>query len=150
MRAQRPRQLPTPIDAVAEDLPFPDGAFDASMATFTVHQWNDLDAGLAEMWRVTRGRVVIMSRDPDFVRGFWLDEYMPDVLAAEARGYPALQRIAAALGGHANIRDAPTPLYSADGNNKAFYGCPERLAAGECVRRARPGASSRWTSGPDG
>jgi len=127
MRAQRPRHLSAAIDAVAEDLPFPDGTFDASMATFTVHQWSDLDAGLAEMRRVTRGPVVIMSCDPDLVRRFWLDEYAPDVLAAEARRYPALQRIAAALGGHAVVRDIPIPLDCADGFNEAYYGRPERL-----------------------
>src|SRR6185369_11403445 len=59
MRAQRPSDLPTAIDARAEALPFPDKSFDASMATFTVHQWLDLEAGLSEMRRVTNGPVVI-------------------------------------------------------------------------------------------
>jgi len=54
MRAQRPPHLPTAIDAVAERIPFPDAYFDASMATFTIHQWSDLRAGLLEMRRVTR------------------------------------------------------------------------------------------------
>ena len=39
MRAQRPADLPPAIDAVAEDLPFPDDSFDAVMASSTVHQW---------------------------------------------------------------------------------------------------------------
>ena len=64
MRAQRSAHLSVAVDAVAEDLPFPDSHFDASMATFTVHQWSDLDAGLAEMRRVTKGPVVVMSCDP--------------------------------------------------------------------------------------
>src|SRR4051812_37304889 len=42
MRAQRPSHASVAIDAVAEDLPFADREFDASMATFTVHQWTDL------------------------------------------------------------------------------------------------------------
>ena len=33
----------------AQRLPFADGAFDASMATCTVHQWADLAVGLAEL-----------------------------------------------------------------------------------------------------
>ena len=127
MRAQRPHTLPTAIDAVAEDLPFPDGAFDASLATFTVHQWNDLGAGLAEMRRVTRGPVVILSCDPRLVRRFWLDEYAPDVLAAEARRYPTLQSIAAALGGSTAVWEVPIPLDCVDGFNEAYYGRPERL-----------------------
>src|SRR3954469_10539782 len=55
MRAQRPPELPAAIDAVAEELPVHDDAFDASLATFTVHQWTDLAVGLAELRRVTRG-----------------------------------------------------------------------------------------------
>ena len=127
MRAQRPPSLPAAIDAVAEDLPFPNDVFDASMATFTVHQWNDLGAGLAEMRRVTRGPVVILSCDPRLVRRFWLDEYAPDVLAAEARRYPTLQSIAAALGGSTAVWEVPIPLDCVDGFNEAYYGRPERL-----------------------
>ncbi len=48
MRAQRPSYLPVAIDAVAEHLPFEENSFDASMATFTVHQWPNLKAGLTE------------------------------------------------------------------------------------------------------
>ena len=61
MRAQRASHLPPAVDATAEHLPFPEQHFEASMATFTVHQWSDLRAGLAEMCRVTRGQVVILS-----------------------------------------------------------------------------------------
>ncbi|WP_344660751.1 class I SAM-dependent methyltransferase [Catenulispora subtropica] len=35
MRAQRPAHLPAAVDAVAENLPFPDGAFDGAMTTFS-------------------------------------------------------------------------------------------------------------------
>jgi hypothetical protein len=31
---------------MAEHRPFDDGSFDASMTTFSVHQWPDLAAGL--------------------------------------------------------------------------------------------------------
>lgn len=61
MRAQRPSHLALAIDAVAEKLPFPDDAFDASMTTFSVHQWSDVRAGLREMRRVTRGPVVVLT-----------------------------------------------------------------------------------------
>jgi SAM-dependent methyltransferase len=55
MRAQRPSDLVTAIDATAEALPFDDGAFDAAMATVSVHQWSDPAAGLSELRRVSRG-----------------------------------------------------------------------------------------------
>jgi hypothetical protein len=63
MRAQRPAHLATAINAVAERLPFADAAFDASMATVTVHQWSDLAAGLAELRCVTRGPIAILTFD---------------------------------------------------------------------------------------
>ena len=52
MRAQRPPHLVEAIEGTAESLPFPDAAFDAAMTTFSVHQWKDLAAGLAQMRRV--------------------------------------------------------------------------------------------------
>jgi ubiquinone/menaquinone biosynthesis C-methylase UbiE len=98
MRQQRSVHLPLAIDAEAEKLPFADENFDASMATFTVHQWSDLDAGLAEMRRVTRGTIVIMTCDPDEQNRFRLDCYAPEVIAVEARRYPPIKTILAALG----------------------------------------------------
>ena len=55
MRSQRPAHLAPAIDATAEHLPFADDSFDAAMASFTIHQWTDLEAGLREVRRVTRG-----------------------------------------------------------------------------------------------
>ena len=140
MRAQRPPHLAVAIDALAESLPFPDAHFDAAMATFTVHQWSGLDRGLSEMRRVTRGPIVILSCDPDRVQRFWLDAYAPEVLAAEARRFPALARVAAALGGRSEIRPVPIPLACRDGFNEAYYGRPERLLE----QRARL-ACSAWS-----
>jgi len=127
MRAQRPPHLASAIDAVAESLSFPDGHFDASMTTFSVHQWTRLEDGLREMRRVTRGPVAILSCDPDLVQRFWLNDYAPGVLAAEARRYPALDRMAAIIGGSVEIVPVPIPLMCRDGFNEAYYGRPERL-----------------------
>ena len=127
MRAQRPPHTPPAIDAGAEHLPFADAEFDASMAIFTVHQWPDLDSGLAELRRVTRGPVVVMTCDPSAVTSFWLNDYAPEVLATEAERYPALDRVAAGLGGAVEVVPMPVPLGCTDGFNEAYYGRPERL-----------------------
>ncbi|NUS17901.1 MAG: class I SAM-dependent methyltransferase [Streptomyces sp.] len=126
MRAQRPAHLPAAIDAVAERLPFPDGAFDAAMTTFSVHQWSDAAAGLREMRRVARGPVVVLTCDPDLVRDFWLYEYAPLVLDTEARRYPPVDVITAALGGGA-VTAVPIPADCVDGFNEAYYARPELL-----------------------
>src|SRR5688572_13204649 len=44
------------IQATADQLPFGNNAFDASMAILTVHHWPDKKAGLREVRRVTSGR----------------------------------------------------------------------------------------------
>jgi SAM-dependent methyltransferase len=127
MRAQRPSHLPPSVDATAERLPFPDRHFDASMATFTVHQWSDLRAGLTEMRRVTRGPVVILTCDPDALDRFWLHEYAPEVTRVEAGRYPPIASIVAALGGRTEVLHVAIPFDCRDGFNEAYYGRPELL-----------------------
>jgi SAM-dependent methyltransferase len=144
MRSQRPAHLATAIDAVAERLPFPDGHFDAAMTTFSVHQWSRLDDGLREMRRVARGPVLILSCDPALVQRFWLNDYAPDVLAAEACRYPALAHIRAVLGGVTEVVPVPIPLMCRDGFNEAYYGRPELL-----LEPAARRACSAWSFVPD-
>lgn len=127
MRAQRPADLPVAIDAMAEKLPFADGAFDASMATFTVHQWSDLKAGLSEMRRVTKGPVLILSCDPNELQRCWLNDYAPEMITVEARRYPRLETLSEYLGGDVEIVSVPIPLLCTDGFGEAYYGRPERI-----------------------
>lgn len=125
MRAQRPPDLPAAIDAVAEDLPFDDDSFDASMASVTIHQWSDLEAGLFEMRRVTRGPVVLLVCDPAPMMDYWLSDYIPEVREIEARRFPSLERLKAGLGGNVIVEPVPVPLNCKDGFNEAYYGRPE-------------------------
>jgi ubiquinone/menaquinone biosynthesis C-methylase UbiE len=65
------------VQATAEALPFPGGAFDAAMAIMTIHHWADLRAGLAELRRVAR-RQVIFTWDKEHARELWVvSEYVP-------------------------------------------------------------------------
>lgn len=125
MRAQRPSNLSVAVDAVAEDLPFAPASFDASMAIVTVHQWSDLEAGLAEMRRVTRGPIVLLICDPSLMKDNWLNDYVPEVRAIEAGRFPSIQRIVSALGGQVEVKPVPIPLHCRDGFNEAYYGRPE-------------------------
>lgn len=140
MRAQRPPHLVSAIDALAESLPFADARFDAAMTTFSVHQWSDLASGLAEVRRVTRGPVAILTCDPDLLDRFWLAEYAPEVIETERRRYPAIARLAAGLGGTVTVEPVPIPLDCIDGFNEAYYGRPEALLDA----RARA-ACSAWS-----
>ena len=58
--------------ARSEHLPFPDGSFDAAVASLTVHHWRDASSGFAELARVLRdgGRFAIADIDlPGPARG---------------------------------------------------------------------------------
>jgi len=143
MRRQRPAHLAPAVDAVAESLPFADNTFDAAMTTFSVHQWADLDAGLGEVRRVTRGPVVVLTCDPDRLHHFWLSQYAPDVIETERRRYPAIEHLRELLGGTVTVDVVPIPLDCTDGFNEAYYGRPELLL----VPGARV-ANSAWSFVP--
>lgn len=150
MRAQRPEGAAPALDGRAEALPFDDGSFEAAMGVYTVHQWADLDLGLKELRRVTRGPVVIVAGDGDRLADFWLNAYAPTLIAAERRRYPAISHIAGSLGGRVEIAPIPIPFDCADGFTEAFYGRPERLlepqvrAAQSSWAFAGPGAETAF------
>jgi SAM-dependent methyltransferase len=125
MRAQRPAHLATAIDAVAERLPFADLSFDAAMATFTIHQWPDPDAGLREMRRVSRGPVVILTADGSTLERLWLAHYAPELIAVEARRMPGIDHVCAVLGGTTTVTSIPIPIDCTDGFGEAYYARPE-------------------------
>jgi SAM-dependent methyltransferase len=77
MIAQREEGAAPVVQASAEALPFDDDSFDAAMAIHTVHHWPDLAAGLAELRRVARDRVVIMTSTRESTAGIWISDYFP-------------------------------------------------------------------------
>lgn len=125
MRAQRVSGHLPALDATAEHLPFDDQAFDASMATVTVHQWRDVDAGLREMRRVSAGPVVILTFDGEQLDRLWLFDYFPELFDAERRRYPLLERVRGVLGGRVTVTEVPVPIDCTDGFTEAFYARPE-------------------------
>ncbi len=101
MIAQRPPGSAPVVQATAEALPFPDGAFDAALAVLTIHHWSDVEAGVAELHRVA-GRIVVFTFDADAQRRYWLfDEYLPDVADIELQCTITPARLAELLGGAA-------------------------------------------------
>ena len=129
MRARRDPALPPAIDATADALPFDDDAFDAALAVFTIHHWPDLDAGLAEVRRVTSGPVVIMTADPEALADLWLADYAPEFHADGAHPLPRPRphRDRRGRGGQLEVRPLRIPLDCSDGFADAFYGRPEAL-----------------------
>lgn len=137
MRAQRLANGKVPaVNAKAGDLPFDDNSFDASMAVATIHHWPDIQKGLQEMRRVTKGPVVILTFDPGALDDFWNVHYFPEVIAAEKQRYPSISSLNEYLGGNCEIQTVPIPLDCTDGFQEAFYGRPEAFLQKE-VRKSQ-------------
>jgi SAM-dependent methyltransferase len=111
------------VQARAEQLPFTDGAFDASLAVLTTHHWSDGPAGLAEMARVSR-RQVVMTWDHDAFADFWLvRDYLPEIVAGEA-DLPSMAAVTAAWP-EAQVLAVPVPWDCTDGFLAAYWRRPE-------------------------
>jgi SAM-dependent methyltransferase len=133
MIAQRPARAAKAIRASAEDLPFEDGAFDAAMAVLTVHHWTDLDAGLAEMRRVARHRVVLVTFDPAPLRELWfVRDYFPAIVGLHAQRLDS-EALAAKLPA-AEVRPLPVPRECRDLFFAALWARPEMALDPEVTR----------------
>jgi SAM-dependent methyltransferase len=126
MRAQRPEGSAAAIAAQAEALPFDDNAVDAAMACVTIHHWTSPDAGLAELRRVARGPVVVFTFELEHLPA-WQLEFLREGVAREMARFPAIDRVAAALGGRTRVEAIPTPGDCTDGFFEAFWRRPELL-----------------------
>ena len=146
MRSQRNKNGKVPaINAKADNLPFDDNAFDASMAMVTVHHWPDINKGLKELRRVTKGQVVIMTFDPNELDNFWNVKYFPELIGVEKARYPTIDFITKSLGENCEVIPIPIPLDCVDGFQEAFYGRPEAFLEKE-VRLSQ----SAWGFLPEG
>ena len=78
---------------------------------------------MAEMRRVARRRVVLLTWDTASP-GFWLtDEYFPEVVPIDRAMFPAIDELVDALGG-AEVRPVPVPADCTDGFLGAYWRRP--------------------------
>jgi SAM-dependent methyltransferase len=125
MRARRAPGAAPCVEGVAEALPFDDGSFDASLAVLTIHHWTDPAAGLAEMRRVARRRVVVLTFDVDVSEHYWfVAEYLPETAVADRQRNPTIEETSRALGG-ARVETVEIPADCTDGFLGAYWQRPE-------------------------
>ncbi|WP_374541840.1 class I SAM-dependent methyltransferase [Sphingorhabdus sp.] len=123
MIAQRPLHLGPALQASADCLPFADGSFDASMAILTVHHWPDKAKGMAEMRRVTRGPIVLLTFDPSH-RGCWLTDYLPALVTLDEGQMPGIDDYQDWLG-PVSVSTVPVPHDCSDGFLYAYWKRPQ-------------------------
>ena len=78
------------VQATAMSLPFENDSFEAALAVLTVHHWPDKPRGLAELRRVARRRVVVLTWDPALAP-FWLTDCVPELLNIDRRLFPTVR-----------------------------------------------------------
>lgn len=128
------------IQASADNLPFADKSFEAAMAVLTIHHWPDKEAGLREVRRVTRGKIVLLTFDPS--QRPWLTDYFPELAVLDDAQMPAMADYSRWLG---PVRTRPllVPHDCEDGFLYAYWRRPEAYLD----PRIRSGSSSFWTIG---
>jgi len=123
MLSQRETNVPA-VAGVAERLPFSDDAFDATMAILTVHHWPDAAAGLAEVRRVTRGPIVVLTWDSDRLTDLWfVRDYLPEAAEFDRTLIDASE--IARLLAPARTDVVPVPADCRDGFFAAYWRRPE-------------------------
>jgi SAM-dependent methyltransferase len=133
MIRQRPEGAAPAIQAFAEALPLPDKSVDAALAVNTVHHWQDVRAGLRELRRVARNRVVIFHRSPQDGMPLWLTEdYFPSLLS-DRRMADIVDAIEDELGPIETVR-IPLPAKCEDGLFSGYWARPEMYLSSE-IRR---------------
>ncbi len=112
------------VRAIAEALPFPDRAFDASMAVLTIHHWRDVLGGLREMCRIAPRRVVF-TFDPAHQEDLWLvRDYVPAIVDVDQKRSPSIELIADAVGAD-SVEPVRIPWDCTDGFLAAYWRRPQ-------------------------
>jgi SAM-dependent methyltransferase len=135
MIGQRPPGSARVVRASAESLPFEDRSFDAAMAILSDHHWGDRRAGIRELRRVARRRVVLLNADPALFDRFWFtNEYLPEF--AELIPTPHLEpgaweRELRELLGPIEVHAVPIPHDCRDGFFGAYWRRPRAFLDSE-------------------
>ena len=122
MAAQRPAGSAPVMVASAEELPFEDASFDATMAVLSDHHWRDRARGLREMRRVAARRVVLFTWDPAYMEAAWIvRDYLPGFAAVPSM---TLDEIARHIGA-TQVLTVPVPADCRDGFLGAWWARPQ-------------------------
>lgn len=144
MIAQRPPGAAPALEGIAEALPLADMSVDAAMGVLTIHHWRDFDAGLAEMRRVARRRIVLLTIDTERNSEVWtLSEYFPEAMALERELMLSIESLEASLP-RASVEVVPAPSRCQDEFTSALWDRPELFLDPDVLR-----SSSLWHKLPD-
>jgi SAM-dependent methyltransferase len=125
MIRERSADLSAVVQGDATTLPFDDDAFDAALAVLTIHHWPDPKAGLLELQRVARSRVVILTHFINSLDDFWLvHDYVPETIPSDLVRFTSEEEIRELLD-VIDIQPVPVPNDCTDGFLACYWARPE-------------------------
>ena len=78
----------------AENLPFADHTFSGAVCVLALHHFAKAKPIFREVHRVLdRGNLVVFTADPDQMRGYWLNEYFPEVMRRSIDQMPDIDEV---------------------------------------------------------
>lgn len=107
------------------------------MAILTLHHWSDWKRGLSEMYRVSRGPVVVLTHDPTEY-DFWLLDYFPTLREMDRGMFPTMKEITDVSRSNGRLVETiavPIPHDCTDGFLGAYWRRPESYFIAD-VRRS--------------
>lgn len=150
------------VRAWAHALPIRDAALDAALAVLTIHHWADWRAGVAELRRVARKRLVVFTWTPAAGAFWFLRDYLTGVYERDGATFPPMEEFGRVASGAVEVRPVLIPWDCTDGFLGAYWRRPEayldagRAAAMSALAVATPAvrhalarlgddlASGRW------
>ena len=128
MARQRSRERPA-IRASAAALPLHDDSVDAAMTVLSLHHWQPHQSGgVAEMCRVARDTIVIVTIDATVSARMWLMErYLREVRDLDLATFPAIDTVVSWLDRPSRVHEVLVPRDTPDHTLISFWAHPERV-----------------------
>mgnify|MGYP001443612879 CR=1 FL=1 len=82
-----------------ESLPFPSHEYGGALCTLAIHHFRSLHLSFREIYRVLAcgSRFVIFTAAPEQMKGYWLNEYFPEMMAKSIERMPDRKAVTEAL-----------------------------------------------------
>ncbi|MEZ4930914.1 MAG: class I SAM-dependent methyltransferase [Saprospiraceae bacterium] len=79
----------------AENIPLEKESIFGTIATLTIHHWDNLDKSFKELNRVLlpSGKMVIFTSTPEQMAGYWLNYYFPTIMEKSMQQMPTFKRV---------------------------------------------------------
>jgi SAM-dependent methyltransferase len=117
------------LAGIAESVPLKNASAVGVIIVLSIHHFSSMRDAAGELHRICPGGpVVIFTYDPRRGKGFWFNDYFPDIYRREFEIFPPIDEVAGLLAGDSwqvEIQVFPLPCDLTDKNMHSGWGRPE-------------------------